>query len=187
MKIGLNPVDRLIRTLQGQRTVYAALLSLYQNHLGDIKEWNLVALKPVLLEEQRLMRELNLLEQRRLAAVSRLAVSQGIDPAEAKHNLAHKQILQLLTESIKGAEDRQLRTQMADQLKQLTELGNEIAADMARLTETREPLLPLLQNALNYIRRNDPEKTAGTAVYETPGRPKRRVASRNIPVIDKKV
>ena len=183
MKIGPSPIDRLIRTLQGQRTVYAALLSLYQNSLGDIKEQNLVALKPMLFEEQRLMRELNLYEQRRLQAVSRLAVSLGVEPLEAKRHLSHKEILALLEQSLVTAPD----PVMTQQRQQLEQLGKEIGEAMEKLTAAREPLLPLLQNAINYIERNDPERATGAAPYETPGGRRRPPATRNLPIIDKKV
>ncbi|MCL2549047.1 MAG: flagellar protein FlgN [Symbiobacteriaceae bacterium] len=184
MKIGLNPIDRLIRALQGQRTIYAALLSLYKEHFGDIKEWNLVALKPLLYEEQRLMRELNLLEQRRLAAVTRLASSLGVPPTEVKKHLTHKQLLELLEQTTLADEDPQEKKQ---QLKRLADLGIELAAAMQELTTAREPLLPLLQNALEYIDRNDPDRASEPSVYEADPKTGRRPTTRTTPVLDKKV
>ena len=213
MKIRLNPIDRLIQTLRGQRTVYAALVSLYHKHESDISEMNLAAIKPMLLEEQRLLKELGILEQHRLTAVSRLW--QEI-VGEDSNLLEESQLLQggaspvdatLVNVSKPAAPTMPINRQIShkelllllqnyeanakdfswqQQVKELEVLGDALASIVAEVAAAREPLLPLLQSALTYIERSNRNQSPRQTPYGAAGKPSDK-SGRQGPTLDRKV
>ena len=163
MRVRLHPADSLIQILQGQRDVYAALIALYRKHQDDLANWNLLALKPLLAEEQKRARELAVLEQRRLGAVTRLMMELGFQPPPHGEQLSHSQLLEhlgLATEDLDEAAATRKRCQ------DLEKLGRELRIGVQMLAELREPLQPLLQSALGFLDRNNPD---GNSMYGARG------------------
>lgn len=171
MKIRLNPVDRLIQALEGQRAVYAALLMLYRDYQEAMQAWDLVALKPLLLDEQKLLRELHLLERRRLSAAAQLAKQFGL-PGESPPR--QSELLPLLE---------------AKKAQKLESLGREIARDMEQLQSLREPLLPALESALAFLARHDtpPPSAPAANPYGAAGKSARTARAVSTTFLDKKV
>ena len=153
MRIRLYPIDRFIQVLQGQRALYAALLVLYQQHHAGIDDWDLVALRPLFSEEQRILHQLALLEQRRISSLSKLAAELNL-PANPLPSQTH---LLAALRSCSGGDNGHIT---ADKSNRIEALGAEIKTLMSEVSQRRQPVEELLQNALGVLRRNDSDKVS---------------------------
>jgi hypothetical protein len=202
MRIRLNPIDRLIQVLQGQRTVYAALLQLYKDNHKAMQEWDLVALKPLFAQEQKLLRELQLLEQRRSSTVAQLnrelSVNISVDKGEQSSGVEYSadqgksellasltmgKLLELLEENAELNKNSTGSISSPAQRRNIKQLGEEILSSMSKIEDAREPLLSAIEAALGYLERNDTQPPSATP-YSKPGDLQRQTESR---ILDKKL
>jgi len=148
--------------MQGQRTVYAALLVLYKQYAPAIAAWDLVTLKPLFSEEQRLLRELALLEQRRVTVATRL---QKQYLPQSEETLSLRQLMEAVS-------SQETSPFSASHCSRLLKLGEGISQDMAELERLRAPLLPALSAALSFLERNEGLLLVQRPSYSPRGYPK---------------